>query len=231
MPVTLAFDMADPEQAAAGVAAGVAALRRGELVAVPLDSGYALVADAFNDGGISALRSARGRPALRPQVLVGRLRAVAGIAEVSDPATVLMTDHWPGLLTLLLRAHPSLSWQVAAPGGPVAVRMPMHPLALRLAQELGPLAAVPAGPPGAPALESPDEIRVGLPGVARVILDGGQVPRLAESTVVDVTVRPPQQVREGAVSLALLQASCPELGQPPQRAGIANLDPPHRPAT
>jgi tRNA threonylcarbamoyl adenosine modification protein (Sua5/YciO/YrdC/YwlC family) len=219
--VSLRYDLAETGERAAGQAAAAAALRRGEVVAVALDSGYALVADAFSAAGVAALRAARSRPDLRPQVLVGRIRGVAGIAAVPDDAAALMVDHWPGLLTLLLRAHPSLAWQVCPPGAAVAVRMPMHPAALELVGGFGPLAAVPAAAAGAQTLESIDEVVVGLPGVARVLLDSGHVPRLPGSTVVDAAVNPPRVVRLGAVSLAQLCATCPGMihGAVPREGG------------
>lgn len=222
--MTSRFNLADPTERVAGFAAASAALRRGDVVALAQDSGYALVADAFSRSGLAALRAVRGRPELRPQVLVGRIRTVAGIAEASPEARALMIDHWPGSLTVMLVAHPSLAWQVCPPGAVVAVRMPMHPAALELAASYGPLAGVPAAVPGAAALQSADDVAVGLPGVARVLLDSGFVPRMPASTVVDATGSPPRVVRLGAVALADLRMTCPAIIFDPEPDQQMSLD-------
>lgn len=210
----LTFDTSDPEQRARGLASASAALRRGELVALPLEGGYALAADAFSERGVSELRETRGRADLVPQVLVGRIRAVAGVAVVRPAAQSLMRDFWPGQLTLLLSSQPSLAWPVCAPGGRIAVRQPLHPVALELAGSYGPLAVVPAAlGSGAPA-SSMAELAETLSGRFWLALDGGPMPAQQHSTVVAADQDPPRLVRAGALAVSELVAYCPQVVLP-----------------
>ncbi len=133
---------ADPEQRAHGLGAAAAALRRGQLVGLPLDTTYGIAADAFSERGTAALRAAKGRADLSIPVMVPKLATVAGLAEVDALVRRLMLDFWPGPLTLVLRAQSTLAWSLTDPAGRIAVRMPLHPVALELLERTGPLGIV-----------------------------------------------------------------------------------------
>lgn len=189
-----------PDSRERGLAAAAAALRAGRLVQVPLEAGYALVADAFSASAVDTLRRLRGRPDLVPQVLVASARTVRGIAVVSALADDLMTAFWPGPLTLLLASHPSLAWTITRPGSTVPVRMPLQPVALELLRRTGPLAMVPlpiAGALPALALSADPWPPATMPA--------------AVPSVVDASASPPVLVRPGGFDLALLREVCPEL--------------------
>jgi len=207
-----------------GVTAAAAALRRGQLVGLPLDSAYGIAADAFNPRGTQALRDAKGRADLAIPVMVPRIATVSGIAEVDPAARRLMLDFWPGSLTLVLPAQKTLAWSLTDASGRVAVRMPLHPVALDLLERTGPLgvvAAAPAHPPGEPATADgsfPEELAAHL----AVLLDAGPLPVGAASAVVDLTGAVPVLVRPGPLDLDDLLACCPGLvvpGAGPQHAG------------
>ncbi|MGB8021656.1 MAG: L-threonylcarbamoyladenylate synthase [Candidatus Nanopelagicales bacterium] len=206
----------DPAARERGLAAAAAALRRGELVGVPLDTTYGLAADAFDERGIQALRAAKGRPDLPIPVMVARIATVSGVARASAAAHDLMVGFWPGALTLVLRAQPTLAWTLADAHGRIAVRMPLHPVALELLERTGPLGVV-AAARGARDAEAafPAE----LSGSLAVILDAGELPGGVASAVVDVTSSPPVLVRTGPLDVADLLAVCPELVVPSLLAG------------
>ena len=202
------FDMTDPAARTRGLAAAVAAFRRGQTVGLPVDAQYGLAADAFSERGVAALRAAKGRADLAIPVLVPRIPTVSGIATPSALAHRLMRDFWPGSLTLVLPAQPTLAWSLTDAAGRVAVRQPLHPVALELLEITGPLAVIGAGTPGAdPASAFPDELAEQL----AVILEAGPLPDGPPSTVVDLSADPPRVVREGAVPVAELAAVAPEL--------------------
>lgn len=198
-----------------GLAAAAASLRRGRLVGVPVDVSYGIAADAFSERGTRALREAKGRPDLTIPVLVPRAATVAGIALVDEPARRLMLDFWPGPLTIVLRAQPTLAWSLTDRSGRIAVRMPLHPVALELLDRTGPLGVV-AGAPTAPDL--PADLRSAFPPALAehldVALDAGALGGGPASTVVDATADEPVLVRPGSLAVADLHQACPELVVP-----------------
>jgi tRNA threonylcarbamoyl adenosine modification protein (Sua5/YciO/YrdC/YwlC family) len=206
-----------PEERERGIAAAAAALRRGQLVGLPLDTAYGIAADAFNPRGTQSLREVKGRPDLSIPVMVPRIATVSGIAEVDSAARRLMLDFWPGPLTLVLPAQPTLSWTLTDHSGRIAVRMPLHPVALDLLERTGPLGVV-AAATGAPVPGGPASADVSFPaGLAEhltVLLDAGPLPVGSASAVVDLTGAAPVLVRPGPLAVEDLRASCPGLVVP-----------------
>lgn len=212
---------AEPDQA---LVAAAAALRRGQLVVLPLDTTYGLAADAFDRRGTEALRTAKARADLAIPVMVPTIATVSGIAVVSAAARELMRDFWPGPLTLVLPAQPSLAWSITDSAGRVAVRMPLHPVALALLTRTGPLGVVAGAPaPGPPAgpRTADDAVAGGLAEHVSVLLDAGPLPAGPASAVVDLTRGSPVLVRPGPLDPADLLASCPELVVPSPGPGPA----------
>lgn len=209
--MTLRIETSTPEERERGLAAAAAALRRGQLVGLPLDTTYGIAADAFSETGIASLRSAKGRADLSVPVMVPRISTVSGIAIVDATARELMRGFWPGPLTLVLHAQPTLAWSLADGSGRIAVRMPLHPVALELLARTGPLGVV-GGVPGATV---PDGAYAdGLADHLAVLLDAGALPPGAMSAVVDLTGDAPVLVRRGPVDPDDLRAVCPALVVP-----------------
>lgn len=206
-----AFPTADPTARQRGLDRAAVALRRGQLVAAPLDGGYAVVCDAFSRPGVARLRALRGRPDLVPQVLVGSAATVPGIARLPHAAPDLLRWCWPGPLTVLVAAQPSLDWDVADPSGAIAVRMPLHPVALELLAATGPLAAVPAGRPGQGPITDDQQVRTTIGDALAVCLCAGHLLASGPSAVVDLVADPPRLVRLGPWRAADLLDVCPNL--------------------
>jgi tRNA threonylcarbamoyl adenosine modification protein (Sua5/YciO/YrdC/YwlC family) len=209
--MTLHVPTTDPGERERGLAAAVAALRRGQLVGLPLDAGYGVASDAFSERGIEALRRAKGRADLAIPVMVPRVATVSGIALVDPAAKALMSGFWPGPLTLVLPAQPTLAWSLADGSGVVAVRQPLHPVALELLARTGPLGVV-AATPG--ATDPEQAFGDGLAEHLAVLLDAGVLPGGAPSAVVDLSGPEPVLVRSGPLDPADLQACCPGLVVP-----------------
>lgn len=198
------FDCAVPLDRERGLAAAESALAEGGLVVLPTDTAYALAADAFDREAVAALVAARSATAL-PPVLVGTPESMTGLAaDVGDAARALADAFWPGGLTLVCRAQPSLGWGDEAAA--VALRMPLHPVALELLARTGPLAATAAGAAGHEAPRSAEAAREALGDAVAVYLDGGPCLDLPASTIVDTTGEVLTVVREGAVPPADLVA-------------------------
>jgi len=208
------FAMDDPVERKRGLERAAGAVRRGELVVLPTDTVYGLGADAFSADAVAGLLAAKGRGRDMPvPVLVGSPGTLDGIAaEVSHPARLLVEAFWPGSLTLVLRAQPSLQWDLGEARGTVAVRMPLHPVALELLAETGPMAVSSANLSGFPPATTCDEAVDQLGDSVAVYLDGGATGDPVPSTIVDATVRPPRLLRAGATTLERLRQVVPDLG-------------------
>jgi L-threonylcarbamoyladenylate synthase len=212
--VTQRIPCADGAHRARAVAAALAAVRRGDLVLIPTESVYAIATDAFSRRGVSAMRDAKGYDESVPlPVMVGARATVAGIAaRVPDDARALMDAFWPGSLTLLLSPQPTLAWDL--PGdAPLAIRMPLHPVALALLAQSGPLVVTTANQPGIQAPTDVDDAVAQLGDAIGLALDAGDLSGAEQlpSTVVDVTGAQPRVVRIGAIPVEQLRRVCPHV--------------------
>ena len=172
-----------------GMRLAKAALGRKELVVVPTDTVYGLACDAFSHEGVTKLLAAKGRDRQAPPpVLIGNAAALEGLAqEIPQLARKLAETFWPGALTMILKAQPSLTWDRGETIGTVALRMPDHKIALALLQETGPLAVSSANLTGEPAAITCQQAEIALGAKVKVYLDGGASPKGEASTIVDMT--------------------------------------------
>ncbi|WP_233565620.1 L-threonylcarbamoyladenylate synthase [Cellulomonas sp. PhB143] len=204
-------DVRDPAGWGPAIDEAVHAISRGELVVLPTDTVYGIGADAFQPDAVAALLAAKGRGRqMPPPVLVPDLRTLDGLATaVPDGARALAETFWPGGLTIICAAQPSLAWDLGETRGTVALRMPDHPAARALLRRTGPLAVSSANRTGRPAaLDAADAVGQ-LGASVAVYLDGGTVPGGVASTIVDATGPALRVVREGAISLEALRDVVP----------------------
>jgi tRNA threonylcarbamoyl adenosine modification protein (Sua5/YciO/YrdC/YwlC family) len=208
------MDCTDPATWGPAIDEAVHVLARGGLVVLPTDTVYGIAADAFSPPAVAALLAAKGRGRqMPPPVLVPDVRTVDGLCDaVPDAARDLMTAFWPGALTVICRAQPSLAWDLGETRGTVAVRMPDHPAALAVLRRTGPLAVSSANRTGRPAALTADEARDQLGDAVGLYLDGGPAPGGVASTIVDATGGDLRVVRAGALSVEQLAAVAPVVG-------------------
>lgn len=201
------FDMAVAAERRLGLEQAADAVRRGELVVLPTDTVYGLGTDAFSPDAVGGLLAAKGRGRDMPvPVLVGSPRTLDGIASgLSQTARDLVEAFWPGGLTIVARAQSSLRWDLGDTGGTVAVRMPLHPVAIELLQATGPMAVSSANMSGHPPATTVDEAVEQLGESVSVYLDGGPGGEPVPSTIVDVSGDVPRLLRAGALPLETLR--------------------------
>lgn len=196
------LDCTDPEQREDALRQAAEEVRAGRVVVLPTDTVYGVGADAFDVVAVAMVLAAkhRGRD-MPPPVLVPSQRTVDGLA-VDAPmyAKILMRRFWPGGLTVVLRAQPSLRWDLGETNGTVAVRMPDDEVALALLSDVGPMAVTSANVTGNPAATTAQEALEQLGGAVSVYLDGGARTGGVASTIVDCTGEEPVILRAGAVS-------------------------------
>lgn len=193
-----------------------AALRRGELVALPTETVYGLAANALDARACRRIFTAKRRPANDPLIVhVPDLRAAEGLAEFNDAARGLARAFWPGPLTLVLPKKRGVPAIVTSGQATVALRAPAHPLARKILQLARvPLAAPSANPFGYVSPTTAAHVLDGLGGRIPHVLDGGACSVGVESTIVDVT-DPARLVvlRPGAVSAQDLRAALARAGK------------------
>ncbi len=196
-----------------GIAAAVDAVKNGELVVLPTDTVYGIGADAFTPHAVTALLNAKGRGRnVPPPVLVGSRHTLDGLVySLPRAARDLADAFWPGALTIVVEHSPSLQWDLGDTGGTVGVRMPLHPVALEVLRETGPMAVSSANKHGQPAATTAQEAQDQLDYAVRVYLEAGPCPDPVPSTIVDVTGDVPRILRDGAIPLEKLREVVPDL--------------------
>jgi tRNA threonylcarbamoyl adenosine modification protein (Sua5/YciO/YrdC/YwlC family) len=217
------YDCQLPDERDQGIAAAAAAARRGDLVVLPTDTLYGLGCDAFKKHAVAALFRAKGRGRDMPLVvMVGARKTLDGLVHrLPKPARALADAFWPGALTIVVEHARSLDWDLGETAGTVAVRMPMHPVALEVLREVGPMAVSSANQTGQPPAVTVAQAREQLGYAARVYLDGGPCPAPEPSTIVDLAGPEPTLLRAGALPVARLREVLPDLVVPDELAASA----------
>jgi L-threonylcarbamoyladenylate synthase len=189
-------------------------LRRGGLVAFPTETVYGLGVHALDRDAVRRLFAAKGRPADDPLIVhVAEFADVARLAEsVPDAAAVLAARFWPGPLTLVLPRGASVPLEVTAGLETVAIRIPAHPVARALLSA----ATIPIAAPSANLFSRPSptcaaHVLEDLNGRIDMVIDAGSTDVGVESTVLDLTVHPPEVLRPGAITLEVLQSVLPTI--------------------
>lgn len=200
-----------PEQAIQAAKDTIAA---GRCLVMPTDTVYGICANAFEPRAVQRLLAAkqRGRDA-PPPVLIGDVGVLAALAkDVPEAAKRLVEVHWPGPLTIICKAQPSLRMDLGDTRGTIALRVPDHELARDVLRRTGPLAVSSANISGQPAATDVHGAVEQLGLDVDLYLDGGPTPGPAPSTIVDFTAEPEGRiVREGILSLEQLRETVPGL--------------------
>jgi L-threonylcarbamoyladenylate synthase len=201
------YDCRTQVERAAGVEAAVGAARAGDLIVMPTDTVYGVGADAFIPAAVRTMLAAKGRGRNMPSpVLVGTTRAAAALVEdLGAFGQDLIDEFWPGPLTLVFRASSTLLWDLGDTKGTVALRMPLHQIALDVLKQTGPLAVSSANRTGQPPATTADEAQQQLGETVSVYLDGGPCVDNPPSTILDLTGTIPTLLRAGAISVDRLR--------------------------
>jgi L-threonylcarbamoyladenylate synthase len=175
-------------------------IKNGGLVAFPTETVYGLGADALNSKAVLTLFEAKKRPLDNPPIVhVGEIENVHKLVkEIPLEAKVLMRKFWPGPLTLIFKRSDIVPSVTVAGLDTIAIRMPRHNVALALLKESNcPIAAPSANLAGKPSPTSANHVLEDLNGRIDAVLDAGPTNIGVESTVLDMTVYPPQILRPG----------------------------------
>jgi L-threonylcarbamoyladenylate synthase len=204
--LVLKVDLQEPEIDKVRIAAEF--IRKGGLVAFPTETVYGLGADALNPEAVRTLFKVKRRPLDNPPIVhVGHAKEVHRLAEEASPkAESLMKTFWPGPLTLILKRSEIVPDVTVCGLSTIAIRMPRHNVALALIRESGcPIAAPSANLAGKPSPTTAKHVLHDLDGRIEAVLDAGPALIGVESTVLDMTVDPPQILRPGGTSYERLK--------------------------
>lgn len=172
-------------------------IRKGGLVVFPTETVYGVGANLVNEAAMKRLREVKKRAPDKPfSILISQVGLISNYTSATDPALYKLIDaYWPGPLTVVVPAR--------QPGHTIGVRMPDHPIALRLVQESQCTIAAPsANFEGNPPPSTCEEALRDLNGLVDVVIDGGPAKLGIGSSVVDVTQGVPKILREGAITQA-----------------------------
>ena len=196
--------------AAPDIAAAVAALRAGGLVAFPTETVYGLGADARDPAALRRVYALKGRPATHPLILhlADAAELPRWVAAVPPAATALAARFWPGPLTLVLPRAPGVPDELTGGQDSVAVRVPSHPVARALLEAFGGgIAAPSANRYGRISPTRAAHVREEFPTGVAAILEGGDCEVGLESTIVSLLGPVPRILRPGVIGRAALESA------------------------
>ncbi|GAA2850133.1 L-threonylcarbamoyladenylate synthase [Paenarthrobacter ilicis] len=215
--MTTTYNCTSDDQRAEGLRHAQRAISEKKCIVLPTDTVYGIGADAFSPLAVTMLLASKGRSRqMPPPVLIPRINALDGLAtDIPADARALAQAFWPGGLTLILHAQPSLDWDLGETKGTVALRMPDDEIALELLGLTGPLAVSSANRTGQEAAQTAAEARLQLAESVEVYLEGGFRPvkgtAAVPSTIVDATSTPFRVARQGAIELEQLRGIVPSI--------------------
>ncbi|MEL6864004.1 MAG: L-threonylcarbamoyladenylate synthase [Bacteroidota bacterium] len=181
-----------------------ALLAQEELVAIPTETVYGLAGNIFSEKAIRKIFQLKKRPLFNPLIvhIHDSTQLVDIVSDLPEKAKLLADHFWPGSLTLILKKKDHIPDLVTAGKDTVGLRMPMHPLTLRLLEETGfPIAAPSANPFGSISPTEAAHVARYFEGELPMILDGGPCQRGIESTIVGFEGEAPVIYRLGAIAV------------------------------
>jgi L-threonylcarbamoyladenylate synthase len=178
-------------------------LAEGGIIAYPTETFYGLGADATNQKAIEKIFAVKGRDFKNPvSLIIGQTEDIYPLVQnISESAKKLMAAFWPGALTIVFQASNKISPLLTAGSGKIGLRVSSHPIAIGIVQKLKrPLTATSANLSGAPECTRASEVAKQIGDKIDAIIDLGDTPGTAGSTIIDVTCDPPVILRKGTIN-------------------------------
>ena len=186
-------------------------LKKGGIVAYPTDTVYGIGADPFNEAAVERIFAVKKRSKdLALPILLADKSDISRVAvNIPEIAWKLAECFFPGQLTMVLQKSPQIPMIVCAGGNTIAIRVPDYPMTVALIRGLGnPIIGTSANISGKPNPTTAEEVYQQLGDEVDFIIDGGEYPGGVESTVIDLSVKVPTILREGAVPLDVIAKAC-----------------------
>lgn len=182
-------------------------LKKGGVIVYPTETLYGIGALASNNDTVERIFEIKGRPHGKPiPLLIKNLEMLSKIAEGSDLASEMSEEYWPGALTIILKQKAMLPDLITCGTGKIALRISAHQFLHALFDLIEePLTSTSANISNGPNLSDPQELFETFNGKVDLIVDSGKIPESRGSTIVDLTLDPPQVLREGDINSAILK--------------------------
>lgn len=183
-------------------------LREGGIVAFPTETVYGLGADALNSEAVKSIFVAKGRPSDNPLIIhISQTKDILPLVkEIPEKAYEIMEEFWPGPLTLIFKRNDIVPHETSGGLPTVAIRIPNHPIAIRLIEKSGiPIAAPSANISGGVSPTEAEHVIKDLMGKVDAIIVGGDCNVGIESTVLDITGQVPVVLRQGVITRKMLE--------------------------
>lgn len=206
---TRVISITDPLKQEKEIMEAAQLIRSGEVVAFPTETVYGLGANALDSRAVGRIFEAKGRPGDNPLIIhIHDVSEWSRLAENIPKQAYLLADRfWPGPLTMILNKTRLVPMEVTAGLDTVGVRMPAHPVAIKLISlSRVPIAAPSANISGRPSPTLAQHVVEDMDGRIPLILDGGRTDIGVESTVLDLTGSVPLVLRPGGVTVEMLQS-------------------------
>jgi L-threonylcarbamoyladenylate synthase len=179
--------------------AALQALKAGEPIIYPTDTLYALGADIYNESAVKKVFTIKRRPFSIPlPIAVSSIKEIETVAFINEAARKIGEKFLPGTITIILKKKPSVPAIVTAGSDTIAIRIPQHPIALRLLCEYGPLTVTSANIHQKKTKGIIKDILQQLETSIPVCLRDGRKEE-SPSTIIDLTIKKPRVVREGSI--------------------------------
>lgn len=197
------IDAFNPDEEVLGRAARL--INKGEVVVCPTDTGYAFAANALDTRAVAGVYHLKGRSFSNPvHIAVSDILEAEKYAVLDEAARFLAGRYLPGALTLVLPRKEIVPSMLVAGLDTVGIRIPDNAVILRLVEMTGrPLTATSANVSGRPGTYSVEEVKAqfgeNMSDVA-LVLDQGPIKVRELSTIIDLTQKPPQLIRQGRIS-------------------------------
>jgi len=197
------IDAFNPDEEVLGRAARL--INKGEVVVCPTDTGYAFAANALDTRAVAGVFHLKGRSFSNPiHIAVSDILEAEKYAVLDEAARFLAGRYLPGALTLVLPRKEIVPSMLVAGLDTVGIRIPDNAVILRLVEMTGrPLTATSANVSGRPGTYSVEEVKAqfgeNMSDVA-LVLDQGPIKVRELSTIIDLTQKPPQLIRQGRIS-------------------------------
>ncbi|MFQ5902020.1 MAG: L-threonylcarbamoyladenylate synthase [Thermodesulfobacteriota bacterium] len=187
-----------------GLRTAVEAIKRGHIVAYPTETFYGLGVDPYNEDALKDLSELKGWKEIRPvSILIDSIVRLDAVArDVTPIARVLIDGFWPGSLTLIFKAHPSLPFILSGNTGKIGVRLSSNPIAIELLNSINaPLTTTSANPAGEKSTVTAEEVAGYFGQKVPIVLQGGGLKGVRGSTILDLTGDEIAVIREGDIPI------------------------------
>ncbi len=189
-------------------------IRTGGVIVYPTETLYGIGADATSSAAVRKVLQVKKRKDTKPILVIVHSVEILQllVAEIPASAERLMTEFWPGPLTLVFKALREIPEEVTQGSGTVGARIPSNAFCLELLRRCNcPLTSTSANISGEPIHRTIDEIKKALDEGIDLFIDAGVLPESKPSTVVSVVPENPKLIREGVISFDSLRKVVPTI--------------------